>query len=252
ILLTTHSESGDRKLVVYDTSPEQHSSSISWQARSSKAKERRESEVSALLPLELDDLVRPIPMRNMNLTHYVAYAADGHLRRSSLIEMIGNSSKTASSSDDEDIALAGFIASLHLVTNERTKEQFIVGGADDGSVAFWTLDQLKMCARWTLFTTNMTYCIKIRETEASPLKGCVLCISADGTIAVIVVDGFQFLYLVPGSSAPLQRICVGGDNLLLVYADNRARLWDVKTQEFWRSMAEEKVGDLLNQGGWTE
>ena len=58
--------------------------------------------------------------------------------------------------------------------------------------------------------------------------------------------------MVPGSPAPLTRICVGGNNLLLLYADDRARLWDVKTLEFWRSMDVEKVKELLGQGGWTE
>ena len=60
------------------------------------------------------------------------------------------------------------------------------------------------------------------------------------------------LYLVPGAPAPLTRICVGGSNLLLLYADDRARLWDVKTLEFWRSMDTEKAEELLAQGGWTE
>lgn len=59
------------------------------------------------------------------------------------------------------------------------------------------------------------------------------------------------LYLIPGSSSPLLRLCLGEDNLLLEYVD-RARLWDVKTREFWRSMANDKVTDLLKQGGWKE
>jgi hypothetical protein len=60
------------------------------------------------------------------------------------------------------------------------------------------------------------------------------------------------LYMVPGAPAPLARIYVGGNNLLLSYADDRARLWDVKTLEFWRSMDLEKTKDQLAQGGWTE
>jgi hypothetical protein len=37
-------------------------------------------------------------------------------------------------------ALDGSIVGLHLVLNGRTKERLIVGGADDGSVAFWKLE----------------------------------------------------------------------------------------------------------------
>lgn len=60
------------------------------------------------------------------------------------------------------------------------------------------------------------------------------------------------LYMVPGSPAPLTRICVGGNDLLLLYADDRARLWDIKTLEFRRSMDVEKAKELLGQGAWTE
>jgi hypothetical protein len=60
------------------------------------------------------------------------------------------------------------------------------------------------------------------------------------------------LYLVPGGPGRLERVCLGEDNLLLVYADDRARLWDVKTQEFWRSMTREKAEGLLEHGGWFE
>jgi hypothetical protein len=36
--------------------------------------------------------------------------------------------------------LDGLITGLHLVQNSRTKESFILGGADDGSIAFWALE----------------------------------------------------------------------------------------------------------------
>ena len=39
-----------------------------------------------------------------------------------------------------DVALDGYIASLFLVENLRTKERFVVGGADDGSLAVWALE----------------------------------------------------------------------------------------------------------------
>lgn len=60
------------------------------------------------------------------------------------------------------------------------------------------------------------------------------------------------LYLIPGSAFPLERVCLGEDNILLIYADRRARLWDVKTKEFWRSMGLDKAEELVAQGGWTD
>lgn len=60
------------------------------------------------------------------------------------------------------------------------------------------------------------------------------------------------LHLIPGSTSSLQRISVGGENLLLIYEDGRVRLWDVQTTEFWRSTSVDKAEELIAQGGWTE
>lgn len=60
------------------------------------------------------------------------------------------------------------------------------------------------------------------------------------------------LHIVPGSQARLNSICINNDNMLLTYANARARLWNAKTKEFWRSMALDKVEEMLSQGGWTE
>ena len=65
-------------------------------------------------------------------------------------------------------------------------------------------------------------------------------------------ESWYSLYIVPGSQARLNSICINNDNILLTYANARARLWNAKTKEFWRSMALDKVEEMLSQGGWTE
>lgn len=65
--------------------------------------------------------------------------ADGHIRQTSLIEMCGRSqppSRTKMSAQ----ALQGYITGLHAIYHPRTKEKLLIGGADDGSVAFWTTE----------------------------------------------------------------------------------------------------------------
>jgi len=39
-----------------------------------------------------------------------------------------------------DMPLNGYITGLHVVQNVRTKERFVLGGADDGTIAFWELE----------------------------------------------------------------------------------------------------------------
>lgn len=64
--------------------------------------------------------------------------------------------------------------------------------------------------------------------------------------------GIDSMYLIPGSASRLTHICLSEDNLLLAYTDGKARLWDVETREFWRSMTSKAVDELLGQGGWFE
>ena len=37
-----------------------------------------------------------------------------------------------------------------------------------------------------------------------------------------------------------------------MYTDGRARLWDTRTREFWRSMSIEKGEELMQEGGWSQ
>ncbi|KAJ7068638.1 hypothetical protein C8F01DRAFT_1118822 [Mycena amicta] len=176
--------------------------------------------------------------------------ADGTVQETSLADLCSISPNAALKASE--IPIGGTISALHVVQNSRTRERLIVAGGDDGSIAFWAADTLALKARWTVFTTILSAVVQFRDDKLSPLRGCVLCVSQDGTVAVIAIDGFHFLYVIPGSAFPLLRICLKEDSMLLIYSDRRARLWDVKTKEFRRSMSLEKAEELIAQGGWTD
>ncbi|KAJ6584436.1 hypothetical protein B0H19DRAFT_1105047 [Mycena capillaripes] len=234
ILSTKVSDDGRRILESYAFRESKLNSSIIWRAAGGDSIAHPVQQ-TFMLPLDFDTIL-------------LGYA-DGRLCQTSLASMCAAAPTALHKVSTAPIN--GAVTGLHIVQNSRTRERFVVGGGADGSIAFWAAETLALCARWTIFTTPLTSVVQFRN-EKGPLRGCVLCISQDGTIAVIVVDGFQFLYLIPGSAFPLERICLGEDNILLVYGDRRARLWDVKTKEFWRSMGLEKAEELVAQGGWTD
>ncbi|KAJ7196115.1 hypothetical protein GGX14DRAFT_700624 [Mycena pura] len=213
----------------------QSKSCVIWKSAAHGSTQR-----TSLLPLDFDKVLLG--------------CADGTLRETTLASMCAAGMSTAYLGTTAGPSIGGSVAGLHVVQNSRTRERFIVGGGDDGSIAIWAADTLALRARWTIFTAPLSSVIQFRDDtqKQSPLRGCVLCISQDGTIAVVTIDEFNFLYLIPGSAFPLQRICLGEDNILLIYADRRARLWDIKTKEFWRSMGLEKAEELVGQGGWTD
>lgn len=60
------------------------------------------------------------------------------------------------------------------------------------------------------------------------------------------------LYLIPAARAPLTRIYIGGDDILLAYEIQKARVWNVVTGEFRRSTGLDSADDMLNTKGWAE
>ncbi|TRM56951.1 hypothetical protein BD626DRAFT_228313 [Schizophyllum amplum] len=190
--------------------------------------------VSAVLALEVDNIVRGY--------------TDGHLCRTTLHDLCRGAPPKVSAS----AALPGRIAGLHVVRHPRTQEQLIIGGADDGSVALWSADTLTLRARWTLFLTPLTYVVQLPDVKGAPLRGCALCVAADGTIAVVAVDSLQMVYMIPGAIAELRAICWQPSSMMLLYADQRARVWDTATRELWRAVGHDKAQEMLQQGGWTE
>jgi WD repeat-containing protein 7 len=66
-------------------------------------------------------------------------AGDGYIRKSTFSRMAQKMTSPLFGGIS-DAPLDGYVTGLHLVNNERTKETFVLGGADDGSVALWNLE----------------------------------------------------------------------------------------------------------------
>ncbi|VDB82793.1 unnamed protein product [Peniophora sp. CBMAI 1063] len=151
-----------------------------------------------------------------------------------------------------DTSLDGEITGLHVVDGESSAGRIIVGGADDGSVALWSFDTLKLLNRWTIFTTPLKDVVKLQREKGDPFTACLLCISQDGTIAVLDLIDHQFLFMIPGGLTPLSRMCLKGDSLLVIYSNGHARLWDARTREFRRALMVDKAEEVLLEGGWIQ
>ena len=47
-------------------------------------------------------------------------------------------------------------------------------------------------------------------------------------------------------------MCLKGDNLLLLYSNEHARLWDARTREFRRALLADKAEEILLEEGWIQ
>lgn len=50
---------------------------------------------------------------------------------------------------------------------------------------------MKTLARWVLFISPLQRVLHLKYDKGGPLRGCLLCIAGDGTIAVITLDDYQ-------------------------------------------------------------
>ncbi|CDZ98772.1 FOG: WD40 repeat [Phaffia rhodozyma] len=129
----------------------------------------------------------------------------------------------------------------------------VVGGADDGSVGVWDSKSCTLRKSWILFTCEVIQLVYLNDERAGKLQGCVLCVAKDGTVGVIDVEGLSFLYIIPGSFSVITKVAFGeGQNILLVYAQGIARIWDGNTLELLRSVDEAQAIKMTSEGGWYE
>ncbi|ORY34903.1 hypothetical protein BCR39DRAFT_515490 [Naematelia encephala] len=155
------------------------------------------------------------------------------------------SSDDAMSSDRLDSA----VTCVRLVQGDQ---RYLLAGDEDGSVRIWNASSFKLEGSWTLFAEPVDVIAMLDLAEAGPLRGCVICVSTLGTVGLISLREMDQLFLIPASRAPLRRVFVGDNDILLAYANGKARVWNVETCEFRRSTGLDAGEEMLSSGQWAE
>ncbi|CDO72195.1 hypothetical protein BN946_scf184970.g47 [Trametes cinnabarina] len=96
-----------------------------WKAQSDAFAPKPEPRISCILPLELDLII-------------LGYT-DGSLRRSSFKD---TTRCEMDASQLSDLSLPGAILALDVIQISRSAERLLVGGADDGTIAIWSLESV--------------------------------------------------------------------------------------------------------------
>lgn len=131
-------------------------------------------------------------------------AGDGTLGQSSLTSLLTGGWKTY---EDRTPDVNGLITSLHFIKQERNDKKLVLGGVDDGGIAVWDLSSvmklsrcdlperlcstLKLLAQWTIFTAPLLTVIPLDKEGVGRLRGCIICVSDDGTLGVITLDSLE-------------------------------------------------------------
>ncbi|SPO21068.1 uncharacterized protein UTRI_00545 [Ustilago trichophora] len=227
-------------------------------SKQSSAKDR----ITALLPLSLERIAvaRSGGLHILSLSSIAAGdAGDSARDPARAIDKPADSN----ASTDNSLGADHEICLLRSAVAPRSGHRLIIGGTLQGEVGFWTVSagtgqnststsapQLE--AGFSVSTTPVEALVVFGDDDNTiRLHGCVACICADSSVAVVLLEGFRQLYTVPGRGARLTSLAVRADELLLTYDDNKARVWDLRSQELRRSIATDQAQALVEDGkGW--
>ena len=212
--------------------------------------------ITALLPLSLER---------------IAMASFGGIQVLSLLSiaagLTGSSSRAkddavvSSAATENSLGAGHDICLLRSAVAPRSGQRLIIGGTLQGEVGFWLANPAatqgatstpQLEASLSVSTTPVEALVVFGDEDNTiRLHGCVACICADSSVTIILLEGFRLLYTVPGRGARLTSLAVRADELLLTYDDDKARVWDLRTQELRRSIATDQAQALVEDGkGW--
>ncbi|WFD30683.1 hypothetical protein MSPP1_001705 [Malassezia sp. CBS 17886] len=201
--------------------------------------------VTALVPLAIGRIILAL--------------AHGGLAAATLPSLYTTDAQAPVHADASLLRWAGGMELLQLVVNPRTGTKHVVGGSSHGSIAVWDVASLQVEAEWTWFAAPVQTIVPlVGVSPLSRLYGCVLCVATDGTSALLSLDDLRLcvargaalthsVYLFPGAGRPLVHVAVRADDMLLVYGEDRARIWSLASHELVRSVTAEQVWLLVAQ-----
>nr|ODN95521.1 hypothetical protein L204_04061 [Cryptococcus depauperatus CBS 7855] len=134
--------------------------------------------------------------------------------------------------------------------NEYGARRYLVAGDEDGVIRVWTVDDFEFCGSWTLFECPVRSSTLLNMPQAGSIRGSLMCASEAGTIGLISLDNMELLYLIPAARTPLRQIYISQKDILIAYANGKARVWNTETQEFRRSTSLDAGEDMLQNGNW--
>ncbi|GAC93303.1 hypothetical protein PHSY_000868 [Pseudozyma hubeiensis SY62] len=155
------------------------------------------------------------------------------------------------------------ICLLRSAVAPRSGQRLIIGGTMQGEVGFWHANVATaqdgastsfppLEAKLSVSTTPVEALVVFGDEDNTiRLHGCVACICADSSVSIILLEGFRLMYTIPGRGARLTSLASRADELLLTYDDDKARVWDLRSQELRRSIATDQAQALIEDGkGW--
>ncbi|KAI8970454.1 hypothetical protein BDF20DRAFT_891371 [Mycotypha africana] len=144
------------------------------------------------------------------------------------------------------------ITCMAVPEHHMSDQQYLVSGGKDGMVKIWNLLDGKYVTSCAVHSVPVEMLIEPAERKDSRVRGCIVSIGKDNSMAVISVDSMTCLYMFPGNPYPLKAIQwrTLEDYLILGYENGTAYVWQMQTAHLDRVLHEKNAQNVLDDDRW--
>ncbi|KAL7324428.1 hypothetical protein PS15p_209621 [Mucor circinelloides] len=131
-------------------------------------------------------------------------------------------------------------------------QQYLLSGGQDGAVKIWNLIDGKYVASCAVHSMPVEAFIEPAEQKDTRVRGCIVSIAKDNSIALISVDSMTCLFIFPGNPYPLTTIQwrTTEDYLVFGYNDGSVYVWQMQTAHLDRVLHGKNARDVLEDDRW--
>lgn len=131
-------------------------------------------------------------------------------------------------------------------------QQYLISGGADGVVKIWNLVDGKYVASCAVHSTPIVSFIEPVEQKDTRIRGCIVSVAEDNSVALISVDSMSCLFIFPGYPHPLTAIQwrTTEDYLVLGYSDDSAFVWQMQTAHLDRELYGKNMIDIMEDSRW--
>ncbi|CAO3619841.1 unnamed protein product [Cunninghamella blakesleeana] len=139
-----------------------------------------------------------------------------------------------------------------LMVPEHDHDHHLLSGGKDGCVKIWNLINGKFVAAFNVHASPIESFVEPTEQNDLKIRGCVVSIAYDHSLAIISVESMNCLYIIPGYAYPLTSIQwrVAEDYVLFGYSDDTVFVWQLQGGYLDRVLHGKTSKQIMNDERW--
>ncbi|ORZ11171.1 hypothetical protein BCR42DRAFT_421704 [Absidia repens] len=140
----------------------------------------------------------------------------------------------------------------HHGSSTPCEQKHLLSGGRDGCVKIWNIINGKFVASFTVHASPVASFVEPAEQNDSKIRGCVVSIAHDNSLALISVDSMTCLYIIPGYTYPLVQIQwrPSEDYVLFAYSDDAVFVWQLKAGHLDRILSGKTSKQVMADSRW--